>query len=43
MARHTDDLAALSRAPHWRAARDDPAQPVWTDDHSSLLSVFRWR
>lgn len=43
MARHADDLAELTRDSRWRAARDDSARPVWTDDHSSLLSAFRWR
>lgn len=43
MARHSDDLVALARDSRWRRARDDSTQPVWTDDHSSLLSVFRWR
>jgi hypothetical protein len=42
MARRSDDVAKLSANHLWRAARGDGAA-VWSDDFSSLLSVFRWR
>ena len=42
LARDAADLAPLARDGRWRPARDDPAQAVWTDHHSSLLSAFRW-
>lgn len=43
MARNAADFGALSRDPRWVPARTDDGQAVWTDDYSSLLSVFRWR
>ena len=43
MARRAGDLAALTREARWRPARSNERLPVWTDDYSSLLSVFRWR
>jgi len=43
MARAPADVAALARDARWTPARGDPRQRVWTDDYSSLLSVFRWR
>ncbi len=43
MARNAADLGALAHDSRWVAARTDPRQAVWTDDYSSLLSVFRWR
>lgn len=43
MAQSKEDLAPLVRDPRWRAARGNPGQRVWTDDYSSLLSVFSWR
>jgi hypothetical protein len=42
LARDAADLAPLAGDGRWRPARDDPAQSVWTDHHSSLLSAFRW-
>jgi hypothetical protein len=42
MARAPADLALLSRDPRWVVPRTN-AQPVWTDDYSSLLRAFRWR
>ena len=43
MARRADDIAKLSADQLWRPARNDRAAAVWSDDFSSLLSVFRWR
>ena len=43
MARRPADLAKLAPDARWQPSRDDPAQAVWTDGYSSVLSVFRWR
>jgi SAM-dependent methyltransferase len=43
MSRRPDELLALSRDPRWRPGQGNDEQKVWTDDYSSLLSVFRWR
>lgn len=43
MARAPADLAKLSGDSRWQVPRGDDRQAVWTDDYSSLLSVFRWR
>lgn len=43
MARGKDDLAKLAADSRWQPARGNDRQAVWTDDYSSLFSVFRWR
>jgi len=43
MSRHPDELAPLPRDPRWHPGRTDDRRSIWTDDYSSLLSVFRWR
>ncbi|MBI5769454.1 MAG: fused MFS/spermidine synthase [Verrucomicrobia bacterium] len=43
MARRPETLASLARDPRWQPSRRDPRLAVWTDDYSSLLSVFRWQ
>lgn len=42
MARDKAHLGALASDRRWRAARVRPDMKVWTDDYSSLLSVFVW-
>ncbi len=42
MAHEPQALAALAQLPHWRRSTDNPAQRVWTDDYSSILTVLRW-
>lgn len=48
MAHHDADLKTLQAASPkrdhsaWRAAQTRPDMPVWTDDYSSLISVFKW-
>ncbi len=42
LGRKTPVMEALARAAGWRPAQRRPDQPVWTDDYSNLLSVFRW-
>ena len=41
MARAPADLALLARDSRWAIPRAN-AEPVWTDDYSSLLRAFRW-
>ena len=36
-------LATIVRDPRWQPSRFDDRQAVWTDNYSSLLSIFRWR
>ncbi len=43
MARRPEDLRPLTEDPRWQRPRSDAGQRVWTDDYSSILSVFRWR
>ena len=43
MARRAEELEKLARNPRWQPSRADAWLAVWTDDYSSLLSVFRWR
>jgi SAM-dependent methyltransferase len=40
--REEADLGMLAADRRWRPARVDRAVPVWTDDYSSILSVFSW-
>jgi len=43
MARQPDEIAALAHEPGWRPSRRNDRQAVWTDDYSSVMSVFRWQ
>ncbi len=43
MAQTASPLGPLTSDPRWQPARESPSLAVWTDDHSSLLPVFRWR
>ncbi|MSU66129.1 MAG: hypothetical protein EXS38_08540 [Opitutus sp.] len=43
MARGPADLAQLANDSRWHPSRGQEGPAVWTDDYSSLLSVFRWR
>ena len=42
MARDPGDLGPLLDDPRWHRLVDDPARPVWTDDYSNILGVFKW-
>ncbi len=48
LAREPEDLKALEKytddegKPSWRPVKRRPAQSVWTDDFSNILSVLRW-
>jgi hypothetical protein len=41
MARRPEDLGALASDPRWVAPTVLPSTPLWTDDFSNILSVFR--
>lgn len=43
MARSPEDLGDLADNPQWRPVSPHPDTPVWTDQYSNLLSLFRWR
>lgn len=43
MARRDADVALLAADSRWRRARTSPSDRVWTDDYSSIWSVFSWR
>ena len=43
MGRSIGDLGAPADDPRWQPLRTQPETAVWTDDYSSILSVFRWR
>jgi spermidine synthase len=43
MGRSMSDLGAPAGDPRWQPLTLQPGTPVWTDDYSSILSVFRWR
>ena len=42
MARSKEDLGALTVDPRWIPLKGDPSARVWTDDFSSILTVFKW-
>jgi hypothetical protein len=42
MARSKEDLGALAVDPRWIPLKGDPSERVWTDDFSSILTVFKW-
>jgi hypothetical protein len=43
MGRLVSDLGAPASDPRWQALVPQPETTVWTDDYSSIFSVFRWR
>jgi hypothetical protein len=43
MARSKADLGKLARDSRWRPSRGRDQPVIWTDDYSSLLSIFRWQ
>jgi hypothetical protein len=42
MARNKDDLGKLIGDLRWNSLKGDPRSRVWTDDYSSILTVFIW-
>jgi hypothetical protein len=43
MGRSPADLGTLAHAPDWQPLERRPDLAVWTDNYTSILSVFRWR
>jgi hypothetical protein len=43
MGRSIGDLGAPAVDPRWQPLAAQPETAVWTDDYSSIMSVFRWR
>jgi spermidine synthase len=43
IARNQADFGILSSDPRWKQAHTRPDLGIWTDDYSSILSIFRWR
>jgi hypothetical protein len=43
LARSTADLGKLAKSIRWHPLDQRPDLPVWRDDFSNLLGVFRWR
>ena len=42
MARNKDDLGKLNGDARWIPLKGDPRTRLWTDDYSSVLTVFNW-
>jgi len=42
VAKHAEDLGVLAADGRWRKLRVSPADKIWTDDYSNLLSVIKW-
>ena len=42
LAKRAGDIAGLARDTRWRKLEAAPANTVWTDDYSNLLSVIKW-
>jgi hypothetical protein len=42
LARNRDTLGALATSQRWQPIKTNSAEPVWNDNYSSVLSVFRW-
>jgi spermidine synthase len=42
LAQRTADLGPLARNTLWDRVKPPPGFPMWTDDYSNVLGVFRW-
>jgi len=42
MARRPEHLGRLPADRRWRPCRREPGNPIWTDDYSNVVSLFRW-
>jgi hypothetical protein len=42
MGRSKEDLGTLTGDPRWMPLNGDPHTRVWTDDYSSVLTIFNW-
>ena len=43
MARRPEDVQTLAADTRWQTLEGRPDRPVWTDDFSNIVSIFRWR
>lgn len=43
LARRSEDLGGLDTNVRWSPLEERPSLPVWTDDYSNILRVFKWR
>ena len=43
MARRPEDAQALSADTRWQPLEGHPGRPVWTDDFSNIVTIFKWR
>jgi SAM-dependent methyltransferase len=43
VARRMEDFGSLPKTGNWEAVESDPAFPLWTDDHSSILPLLDFR
>jgi hypothetical protein len=43
MARRPEDVQTLAADPRWQPLEGRPERPVWTDDFSNIVTIFRWR
>jgi spermidine synthase len=43
VARKVEDFGTLPKTGNWEAVESDPASPLWTDDHSSILPLLDFR
>jgi hypothetical protein len=42
LARDSDDLGSVAESGRWRPLKGADNAPLWTDEYSDLLHVFRW-
>jgi hypothetical protein len=43
LARRREAFGKLAQDERWETLRGDPQFPLWTDDYSDLLGVFKWQ
>ncbi|MDQ1556996.1 MAG: hypothetical protein QOD32_56 [Pyrinomonadaceae bacterium] len=43
LARRPDDLQTLAADTRWQPLEGRPGRPVWSDDFSNIVSIFKWR
>jgi len=43
MSRRPEDLSTLALDPRWQRLEGRPDRPVWSDDFSNIISIFKWR
>jgi hypothetical protein len=43
MARNAEDVHALAADTRWQTLEGRPGRPVWTDDFSNIVTIFKWR